>query len=167
MTAGDLEWALALDRRTPTAPHWSRAMYESLLKDEAGSLRNHLALVAEDDGAPCGFAIASLLLDGVENACELELIVVDEALRRRGIGRALLDQTLVQSAAKRARRVLLEVRAGNAAALRLYGAAGFTETRRRRDYYDDPPEDAVEMQKVIPAVENPDEKGIEGGPHEC
>jgi ribosomal-protein-alanine N-acetyltransferase len=40
-------------------------------------------------------------------------------------------------------KMLLEVRASNGAALRLYERLGFSQTGRRRGYYADPVEDAV------------------------
>jgi ribosomal-protein-alanine N-acetyltransferase len=167
MTPGDLDWVVDLDRRTSTAPHWPPATYAAALNDETQNLRRHLALVAEAGGLAIGFAMASLLLDGVENACELESILVEEAVRRQGIGRLLLEQTILQAEQRGARRVLLDVRASNVAALALYRALGFVEAGRRRNYYDNPPDDAIGMQKELAAVEKPVEKGIEGGPHEC
>ena len=50
--------------------------------------------------------------------------------------------------------MLLEVAAGNAAALAFYGAEGFTEVARRRHYYRDG-SDAVVMQRALPASAPP------------
>ena len=61
----------------------------------------------------------------------LTLAVVPHA-RRRGLARALLDRAL---AALGDAPLFLEVSAENAAALALYGAAGFEACGRRRDYY--------------------------------
>ncbi len=61
----------------------------------------------------------------------LTLAVVSHA-RRRGLARALLDRALAMLGDV---PLFLEVSPGNAAALALYGAAGFKPCGRRRDYY--------------------------------
>jgi ribosomal-protein-alanine N-acetyltransferase len=64
--------------------------------------------------------------------------------RRRGIGRALVEEALAYGAQERIRLVLLEVRRSNVAAIALYRRLGFIASNVRRRYYDDG-EDAVEM----------------------
>jgi ribosomal-protein-alanine N-acetyltransferase len=66
-------------------------------------------------------------------------------LRRRGIGRALIEAALAYAGAHGVRLVLLEVRQSNCDAISLYRAAGFAVTGVRRAYYSEPEEDAVEM----------------------
>ncbi len=64
-------------------------------------------------------------------------VAVDPTWRRRGIAGRLVDATLAELWARRARWVALEVRASNAPALRLYGRRGFETRGRRRSYYAD------------------------------
>lgn len=64
--------------------------------------------------------------------------------RRQGIGRALVDDLVVLARERHARRIALEVRRSNAAAIALYRQAGFAAVRVRARYYRDD-EDAVEM----------------------
>jgi ribosomal-protein-alanine N-acetyltransferase len=45
--------------------------------------------------------------------------------------------------------VFLEVRESNSAARRLYGALGFAQVGRRRNYYRRPTEDAVVLRATI------------------
>ncbi|KXS39739.1 MAG: ribosomal-protein-alanine N-acetyltransferase [Halomonadaceae bacterium T82-2] len=66
---------------------------------------------------------------------ELQAITVAPGARRRGIARLLIERLLVRAAAWRSERLLLEVRASNAAALALYAAMGFREDGRRPNYY--------------------------------
>jgi ribosomal-protein-alanine N-acetyltransferase len=47
-------------------------------------------------------------------------------------------------------RALLEVRAGNVAALALYARAGFQECGRRKRYYADTDEDALVLCRDLP-----------------
>ena len=74
---------------------------------------------------------------------EVENIVVDKAVRRQGIGAALIRELAVRAKEKRAIRFHLEVRASNAPAIALYNKLGFVETTRRRGYYQNPEEDAI------------------------
>jgi [ribosomal protein S18]-alanine N-acetyltransferase len=69
--------------------------------------------------------------------------------RRRGIGRTLVSDMLDYARAHAAARVLLEVRASNAAAIALYDSLGFSRFNVRSRYYADG-EDAVEMMRALP-----------------
>ena len=145
----DLEWVLELDRETEWAPHWGEEVYRGYLEADqrSGALRR-FGLVAEMDGERAGVALGRLVLDGVENVCELEWIAVREALRRRGTGRALLEGVEGWAREHRGLRLILEVRAGNVGAQRLYRGLGWSETGRRREYYREPMEDAVVMERL-------------------
>ena len=78
-----------------------------------------------------------------------ELHVLDvgtlPALRRRGVGRAMMEHALAYARAEKIRVLLLEVRRGNVPAIKLYRSLGFTALNLRRGYYSDNGEDAVEM----------------------
>ena len=56
-------------------------------------------------------------------------------MRRRGIGRALLDWSEAEAGRRRIGSVVLEVAADNEAARRLYGATGFIRVGARPRYY--------------------------------
>jgi ribosomal-protein-alanine N-acetyltransferase len=71
---------------------------------------------------------------------------VTKALQGEGVGSLLLDALLAE-ADKRSPVVLLEVRADNEAAQRLYRRRGFTEIGRRRGYYQPSGADAVVMRR--------------------
>lgn len=73
--------------------------------------------------------------------------------RRRGLGRALVEQALAELAALGVTGVFLEVRESNRAARRLYEVLGFREVGRRTQYYRRPEEDAVLLRTAISAVE--------------
>ncbi len=72
-------------------------------------------------------------------------IAVSPALRRQGIGAALLRAMLEEGARRGLAFLTLEVRVGNAAARRLYRRAGFREAGIRPGYYEKPREDALLM----------------------
>lgn len=72
-------------------------------------------------------------------------IAVRQSFRRRGTGELLLIALIDMAIELEASLILLEVRASNAAAIRLYHKYGFTEIRLRRGYYADNKEDGVVM----------------------
>ncbi len=89
--------------------------------------------VTEQGGAVVGYAVTWRAGDVVD----LQRIAVHPDHRGQGLARALLDAAVDAGNADRADRMLLEVGAGNAAALGLYASAGFVEIDRRRRYYRD------------------------------
>lgn len=76
-------------------------------------------------------------------------IGVHETARRRGIGNALMQAAVVAAMRQGARAAILEVRAGNVAAQSLYRRYGFEVVGRRRQYYREPPEDALLMRASL------------------
>jgi [ribosomal protein S18]-alanine N-acetyltransferase len=98
-----------------------------------------------EDEAVLGFIAARSTLDEVH----INNVAVRPRFRRRGIALALLERVLRDGASLGARTAILEVRAGNAAAQALYGRQGFEVVGRRRNYYADPPEDALVMSASI------------------
>jgi ribosomal-protein-alanine N-acetyltransferase len=129
----------ALERRAFSDP-WS----EDQLR-EAFGWSGAVVLVAEDDDALIGYVLARSVVDEGEI---LSLATVPER-RRAGIGRALLDAATTALAGRGVRSLWLEVRVSNAAARAMYQAAGFIESAVRRDYYRDPQEDALVLQRQL------------------
>ncbi len=81
-------------------------------------------LVATDGGAVLG----ALGLRDTAEGVEIDRLVVDPAVARRGTGRALVAAVLADAAG---RRVTVSTGRGNAPARRLYAQAGFRETGER------------------------------------
>ena len=74
-------------------------------------------------------------------------VVVDESCRGRGLGRGLVSRLLEEGKARGIRAFTLEVRVGNAGAIRLYEELGFRSEGVRKGFYDLPKEDALIMWK--------------------
>lgn len=70
-------------------------------------------------------------------------VAVHPAYRRRGVARLLLTALRRYAAEHGVSRVMLEVRASNEAAIRLYESEGFTKDGVRPRFYTHPTEDAV------------------------
>ncbi len=78
-----------------------------------------------------GFVLARLAGD----EAEILTIAVDPPARGRGVGRALLAESLRQAANAGARAMFLEVDEDNAAGLALYRRLGFVRVGERSGYY--------------------------------
>jgi [ribosomal protein S18]-alanine N-acetyltransferase len=145
MTLGDVDDVMAIAESLAHAPRWRREAYEAAALDSARWPRR-VALAAEDAGqVVMGFAISLL----VGHEAELETICVAGNWQRKGAGRELLSTLLEVLRREQVTKVSLEVRTSNWAAQRLYRSCGFEETGRRPDYYADPKEDAVIMQRAL------------------
>lgn len=86
--------------------------------------------------------ISGLIL---EDSAELLNIGIDAKYQGQGYGRQLLTQWLNHLKERNIRTIFCEVRASNSFAIRLYTQCGFKQTRIRKDYYEHPNEDGLEM----------------------
>lgn len=94
-----------------------------------------MCLVAETDGQVTGDAIA--LPRRGSRSLRLYSVAVDPALRKAGIGTALLAEAERWAASSGHDEIRLEVREDNAAAIRRYLATGYATTGRKPAFYDD------------------------------
>ncbi|WP_162538186.1 GNAT family N-acetyltransferase [Granulicella sp. WH15] len=140
--AEDLAGVLRIDRETPEAPHWAEVEYAGRVAgEEEGELMRRCLLVAAASETVVGYAAARV----VAGEAELETVAVDASARRQGIGRELCRAVMEWSRLHGAEVMDLEVRAASLGPQRLYAELGFMPTGRRRDYYQEPPDDAVMM----------------------
>lgn len=85
-----------------------------------------------DGERPAGMILCRVV---VEDA-EVLTLAVDPAAGGRGVGRALVEASIMAAKAAGATAVFLEVAVDNAPALALYARAGFHRAGLRRAYYD-------------------------------
>ncbi|GAA4287699.1 ribosomal protein S18-alanine N-acetyltransferase [Georgenia daeguensis] len=152
----DLDRVMELEVQLFGAGAWSRGAYLEELTRAPG--RTYLAAVVDGPGGELVVGYAGLVA-GTE--AQVMTVGVDAEHRRRGIGRLLVDALLADARAHGARTVLLEVRAGDAGAQRLYARAGFEPIGRRRNYYQAEGEDAVVMRARL--TPSPGPVGAEAG----
>lgn len=136
---GDVAAAVALAASAPEAPRWSRNDYERAARGEFD------AWVAASVEGLIGFVVGRRLADEME----ILNLAVEQAHRRRGVASRLLQTALGFGRARGAKRVCLEVRQSNAAAIAFYRRQGFVATGRRPRYYSDPPEDALVLSREL------------------
>ncbi len=132
----DLEQAARLERACFGKAAWSDAALNAALRDA-----NALYLAAEENGELIGYCgIWQSFEDG-----EVMNVAVREECRRQGCARRLLEELFIQAGERGIRRFTLEVREGNLPAIRLYEALGFVTEGIRKDFYDNPKENALIM----------------------
>lgn len=90
-----------------------------------------------------GYVNATAVID----EAEVGNIAVVESMRRRGVGKALMEKLLATLTARGVKRVFLCVDKKNISAIALYEKFGFAPMRERKRYYGD--SDAWEMSKVL------------------
>ncbi len=101
-------------------------------------------------GAFCGGAAAGYaVMTSVCEEGEIVRIAVRPDRRRLGAASALMRALDKEAASRGVKKLRLEVRAGNRAALSLYEKSGFYPVGVRRGYYSSPKEDAVLLDKDL------------------
>ncbi len=81
--------------------------------------------------------------------CEIYNIAVKEQFRRRGAGAALLQNLLWSAEKHHTESIWLEVRQSNESAIEFYRKNGFRQIYQRKNFYANPPENAIVMKKSI------------------
>jgi ribosomal-protein-alanine N-acetyltransferase len=134
----EIESLAAIDRGSPRP--WTPAAFENELRN-----RPPTVFVLRLDGNAIAFVVTR------RHPPEFDIVnlAVVEGHRRRGFGRVLLGFLVEMARREGVDQVFLEVRAGNEAARGLYLRLGFEETQRRRNFYEDPVEDAILMKLKI------------------
>ena len=136
-TEDDLGKLLEIELRVHVAP-WSLENFRSELTKPFGRL-----LVMTDDETDetiAGYIVLWLLMD----EAQILNLAVDVPFQRRGIARELLRCAVNQAVKQGAKRVVLDVRKSNAAAIQLYQSAKFSITQVRKRFYSNG-EDAYTM----------------------
>ena len=122
---GDASAVADAERKYIDCP-WTKEQIEREISDGAS-----VFLVAEDDGAFCGYLSGTVAAD----ECEISNIAVEFECRRRGIGTMLFETLLSEIRSRGVNTVFLLVRSDNVSALALYGKLGFARVGSRRGYY--------------------------------
>jgi ribosomal-protein-alanine N-acetyltransferase len=150
MTVEDLPAVMVMEEELFAPDTWTEAMY----RDELSRGDTRYYVVAEfdlsgdedepDDGPPVIVGYGGLI--AYDDEAHVATLGVTTALQGEGVGSLLLDDLLAE-ADRRSPVVLLEVRADNEPAQRLYRRRGFVEIGRRRGYYQPSGDDAVVMKR--------------------
>ena len=137
MDRSHLSGVADLEKLCFTTP-WNEAMLEEELYNDTASF-----IVAQRaDGEVLGYAGLHVILD----EGYIDNVAVRPEYRRQGVADRLLD-VFCRFGQARLAFLTLEVRPSNTAAVALYEKHGFREAGRRKNYYENPTEDALLLTK--------------------
>jgi ribosomal-protein-alanine acetyltransferase len=128
-------------RKSPEAAAWSLKSLEQLDR------RGELAWVIEIAGEVAGFLVAR----AVVAEAEILNLSIDPVKRRAGNANALLQEGIAEFRRLHVRKIFLEVRESNTAAMHFYEKNGFVRNGLRPAYYQNPTEAAVLMMRELTA----------------
>ena len=117
---------------------WHRESFLEMIANENACYL--VALIGEEVVASCG-------LRHIVGEGEITNVVTKGTIRGKGIGRQILLQLLEEGAKMGAEAFTLEVRVSNAPAIHLYESLGFLSEGIRKNFYEEPTEDALIMWK--------------------
>ena len=115
-------------------------LYKRMCMDE-----KNIYMAAADNGK----VIAYCTITALYETADLCNIAVKEEYRRCHIAEKLLEKCVITCKARGVTRILLEARESNTPALNFYKKMGFMDIGKRKNYYKEPCEDAVIMEKML------------------
>ena len=137
MQIDDLEKVMKIENRSFSVPWTDTGFFTFLIRDDT------LFLVAEDDDKILGYiGMICVPEDG-----DITNVAVDADYRNKGIGKLLVSEMIKMSHERGIKNIFLEVRVSNAPAIHLYESFGFEKIGVRKNYYEEPKEDAYTMKR--------------------
>ncbi len=133
----DLDEIMEIERSVFSVPWSENNMLFEIDSDDA------FFALAKDNGRIIGFVV----MHGFSDEAEIFNIAVREEYRRQKTGTLLLRNALARAEEAGYKKLYLEVRAGNTAAIEMYKKNGFTLLGVRKGYYDYLKEDALIMMR--------------------
>lgn len=133
LTESESAKAAALERVCFSSPWSEDAIREAAARDDT------VFLAAYADGEFAGYAGMLCVLDE-GHICNVAVL---PRLRRKGVGRALMEALVREGERRLLATLMLEVRMSNTAAQALYESTGFVRVGVRRAFYISPREDAL------------------------
>ncbi|WMC93701.1 ribosomal protein S18-alanine N-acetyltransferase [Kineothrix sp. MB12-C1] len=137
MMQADVDRAAEIEKDNFSMP-WTKKDFQETLQ-----LSYAFYYIAEEEGKIIGICG----LRNIAGEGEVTNVAVDRSFRRRGVAKLLLAEVLREGKKQGIEAFTLEVRAGNEAAIRLYETFGFQKDGFRKNFYENPTEDALIMWK--------------------
>lgn len=131
----DLDGVLEVEAASFNNP-WTREMYTRELENRSVC---HILIARTREWTVAGFCSFWLVTDEMH----INNVALRPECRGRGIATKLLQYAINAATSRGAKRAMLEVRASNAPARRLYERLGFHVAGTRPNYYTAPEEDAL------------------------
>lgn len=135
----DVPQIAEIERKSIPQP-WSEAAFTSALSNEKA-----ITLAAFCGDILCGFITGVYLFD----TADIYSVAVSSEYRKKGVGKHLLEE-FFSALPDEVNNVCLEVRESNIPAIKLYEKLGFERAGLRKNFYQNPRENAVLMTKKLP-----------------
>lgn len=135
MLAEDLDQVMEIEEDLFHVP-WTREGYFTFLTKE-----NTMFLVVEEKKQILGYCGLLMVLD----EGDVTNVAVRRDRQKEGIGNFLMESMIRLAEEQGVNTIHLEVRQSNETAIRLYERLGFARDGIRRNYYENPVEDAILM----------------------
>ena len=141
MQEADLARVLPIERASFPAP-WPRQYFLRELRDNQVA---HLFVARVAAGPGQGDIVGYCCTWAIVDELHITNFAVDADVRRQHVGQQLLAGVLARALELQCRQAVLEVRASNLGAQRLYARFGFAPVAVRKRYYTEEHEDAIVM----------------------
>lgn len=142
MEKGDIPFVLEIENLSFANP-WREYSFKGEIENYP--ISNPYVVVRKEEEKVIGYIIYWLLNQEVQ----ISNIAIHPQYRRMGIGEAVLLEIMDQFRKQGIKYVLLEVRPSNIPARFLYNKLGFKVMGIKKNYYHQPPEDALVMGKSL------------------
>lgn len=141
MTLADVDQVCVLEEMAFSMP-WHKESFIEMIEH-----KDAMYLVAEEKNHP-GRVIACCGMRHIVGEGDISNVVVHPDFRKRGVAYDMLTELLSRSKKKYGiTEYTLEVRCSNSGAIRLYEKLGFVNAGIRKNFYEEPVEDAIIMWK--------------------
>ena len=137
LTEEYVDQVCVLEEEAFSMPWHKESFLEMIANENACYL---VALVGEEVVASCG-------LRHIVGEGEITNVVTKNTMRGKGVGRQILLKLLEEGTKMGAEAFTLEVRVSNTPAIHLYESLGFVSEGVRKNFYEEPTEDALIMWK--------------------
>ena len=137
LTEEYVDQVCVLEEEAFSMPWHKESFLEMIANENACYL---VALVGEEVVASCG-------LRHIVGEGEITNVVTKSTMRGKGVGRQILLRLLEEGSKMGAEAFTLEVRVSNVPAIHLYESLGFVSEGVRKNFYEEPTEDALIMWK--------------------
>lgn len=141
MKEDDLAEVMSIEIAAFPCP-WTPVAYAMELRHNPAA---RYCVARNEEGRVCGY-IGWWVMD---TEAAIMRVATDPKMRRRGLGKVLVEHACTLSAKQGAHAMLLNVRVGNEGARAFYRDMGFNDCGLEPDYFDSPTEDAVNMCRII------------------
>jgi len=135
MLIDDLQQVMVIENANFAVPWTEMGFFSFLMRADA------MFLVAEDGNEIVGYCG----LITVPDEGDITNVAVKQSRQGEGIGKLLVSELITRGAKAGVTTIHLEVRTGNEKAISLYQKMGFAQIGIRKNYYENPVEDAITM----------------------